>query len=172
MLYHESHVGPGTTRGRAAGARHRTQRSQPEPSWVYSLFGIFQSSSVSRAVQLWSAGSSWQRGQGKGYPHARCVSGSPEQHFGCWSSCRAWPQAGSDEMLPKAERICSDGTRGCWILLLAGLCFVHPSVRRGLRPQSPWSPRCKSVVAGHDLYYDAKRKHGDGCSHCQPAPDD
>lgn len=38
--------------------------------------------------------------------------------------------------------------------------------------ESPWSPRCESVFAGHELYYDAERKHGDGCSHCQPTPDD
>lgn len=55
-------------------------------------------------------------------------------------------------MLPKAERICSDGTCGCWILLLAGLCLVHPSVRRGLRPQRkvpgvPGASQCLLVMS-------------------------
>lgn len=60
----------------------------------------------------------------------------------------------------------------CWVLALAGLCFVHPSGGGLSRKQSPQRPWCESVFAGYQLYGNAKHEDSDGSSCRQPTPDE
>lgn len=143
-------------------------RSQPEPSGVCPLFGICRAA-AGRAGLCSAPVSAVASSVGRrGLPaRAPCAPGSPQQRFGCRSS-----RGGGAAAAGRALWLLWD--RRVWDFL-AGRSVLCTSIRQeGLLPpaQSPHSPHCQSVVAGHQLDDNAERQHRDGCRHRQPTLDD